>query len=259
MLPDISASTSTSYHKPAFYKGKDKDKKDNKGNGKGVIKAKAAQIDTDVESDASESNDSDAERSADENALWRDGYYCYAIRHAEQTEHFFRVCFNCRDERHRWHNCDQPLRPALQEIKDKIGVDGDWLNVFGDDRGQGSRHSQKGSKGTEGQGGGPAAKTQKVKSPRKTPYWNDDLRACWLGPLNLGNAFIDGNWTKVLLDDGSQINSITPAYAKSLDLVVGPLEELAGDLSGQTYPGDRRSAHRCNRVRSLPRADRGDP
>ena len=89
------ASTSTSYHKPAFYKGKDKDKKDDKGNGKGVIKAKATQIDTDVESDASESNDSDAERSADENALWRDGYYCYAICHAEQTEHFFGVCFKC--------------------------------------------------------------------------------------------------------------------------------------------------------------------
>ena len=76
------ASTSTSYHKPAFYKGEDKDKKNDKGNGKGIIKAKAAQIDTDVESDASESNDSDAERSADKNALWRDGYYCYAIRHA---------------------------------------------------------------------------------------------------------------------------------------------------------------------------------
>ena len=40
------ASTLTSYHKPAFHKGKDKDKKDDKGNSKGVIKAKAAQIDT---------------------------------------------------------------------------------------------------------------------------------------------------------------------------------------------------------------------
>ena len=40
-----------------------------------------------------------------------------------------------------------------------------------------------------------------------------------------------------MLDDGSQINSITPAYAKSLDLVVGPLEELAGDLSGWPIQG----------------------
>ena len=40
-----------------------------------------------------------------------------------------------------------------------------------------------------------------------------------------------------MLDDGSQINSITPAYAKSLDLVVGPLEELAGDPSGRPIQG----------------------
>ena len=39
------------------------------------------------------------------------------------------------------------------------------------------------------------------------------------------------------MDDGSQINSITPAYAKSLDLVVGPLEELAGDPTGLPIQG----------------------
>ena len=73
----------------------------------------------------------------------------------------------------------------------------------------------------------------------KAPYWNDDPRACWLGPLNLGTAFVDGHRTRVLLDDGSQINSITPAYAKSLDLVVRPLEELAGDLTGRPIQGIR--------------------
>ena len=40
-----------------------------------------------------------------------------------------------------------------------------------------------------------------------------------------------------MLDNGSQINSITPAYAKSLDLVVGPLEELASDPSGRPIQG----------------------
>ena len=42
---------------------------------------------------------------------------------------------------------------------------------------------------------------------------------------------------RVLFDDGSQINSITLACAKSLDLVVRPLEELAGDPSGQPIQG----------------------
>ena len=41
----------------------------------------------------------------------------------------------------------------------------------------------------------------------------------------------------VLLNDGSQINSITPAYAKSQGFVVGPLEELAGDTMGQAFQG----------------------
>ena len=36
----------------------------------------------------------------------------------------------------------------------------------------------------------------------------------------------------MLLDDSSQINSIMLAYAKAHDLVVSPLEELAGDLTG---------------------------
>ena len=44
---------------------------------------------------------------------------------------------------------------------------------------------------------------------------------------------------RVLLDDGSQINSITPAYAKSQGFVVGPLEELAGDTTGQAFQGIR--------------------
>ena len=41
----------------------------------------------------------------------------------------------------------------------------------------------------------------------------------------------------VLLDDGSQINSITPAYTKSQGFVVRPLEELAGDAMGQAFQG----------------------
>ena len=36
----------------------------------------------------------------------------------------------------------------------------------------------------------------------------------------------------MLLDDGWQINSVTQVYAKAHDLVVGPLEELAGDPTG---------------------------
>ena len=41
----------------------------------------------------------------------------------------------------------------------------------------------------------------------------------------------------MLLDNGSQINSVTPAYAKAHDLVVSPLEELASDPTGHPIQG----------------------
>ena len=55
----------------------------------------------------------------------------------------------------------------------------------------------------------------------------------WVQPLLMGTG-PESYWTM-----GSQINSITPAYAKSLDLVVGPLEELAGDPTGRPIQGIR--------------------
>ena len=43
----------------------------------------------------------------------------------------------------------------------------------------------------------------------------------------------------VLLDDGLQINSVMPVYAKAHDLVVSPLEELASDPTGHPIQGIR--------------------
>ena len=60
-----------------------------------------------------------------------------------------------------------------------------------------------------------------------------------MGPANLAYVHLDGIHTWVLLDDGSQINSITPAYAKSQGFVVRPLEELASDATGQAFQGIR--------------------
>ena len=48
---------------------------------------------------------------------------------------------------------------------------------------------------------------------------------------------LDGIRMWILLNDGSQINSITLAYAKSQGFVVGPLEELAGDATGKAFQG----------------------
>ena len=55
----------------------------------------------------------------------------------------------------------------------------------------------------------------------------------------MGTAYIDGNKTQVLLDDGLQINSVMLTYAKAHDLVVSPLEELASDTIGHPIQGIR--------------------
>ena len=124
---------STSYCKPTFKKdkGKDKDRRDDRGNPKSAVRAQVTQVEPDSEPEFRSSAESNKEGSADENALSRDGYYCCAIRNVDQSETFFGACFNCRDQGHRWRQCTKPLRQALQEIKDRIGQDGDRLNVFG--------------------------------------------------------------------------------------------------------------------------------
>ena len=93
------------------------------------------------------------------------------------------------------------------------------------------------SEGSKGNHPGPAGKVPEVKTPPNSPYWNDDPRSWWLGPINVGYTFIDGERTLVLIDDGSQINSIMPAYAHEHSMVVGLLEELAGDPSGNAIQG----------------------
>ena len=140
---------STSYHKPAFEKdkGKDKDWRDDRGNPKSAVRAQVTQVEPDSELEFSSSAESDEEGSADENALWRDGYYCCAIRNVDQLETFFGACFNCRDQDHRWRQCTKPLRQALQEIKDQIGQDSDWLNVFGGSRNGGAGIPKKDQRG----------------------------------------------------------------------------------------------------------------
>ena len=55
--------------------------------------------------------------------------------------------------------------------------------------------------------------------------------------MNLSYAYIDGVRTRVLLDDGSQINSIMPAYAHEHNMVIGSLQELGSDPSGDLIQG----------------------
>ena len=100
-------STSSTYNKTTYGKDKDhdKDKKDHKdkhnGRSGGVIQANPQHLELEVELQSSD-KDAEVAHATDDDALWRDGYYCCAVRQAEETEHFLGVCYNCKKVGHAW-------------------------------------------------------------------------------------------------------------------------------------------------------------
>ena len=66
-------------------------------------------------------------------------------------------------------------------------------------------------------------------SPYK--YWNEDTLSRWLGPENLGWAILDGICTRVLVDNGARVNSVTPADVCQHNLGVRPISELDHSLN----------------------------
>ena len=66
-------------------------------------------------------------------------------------------------------------------------------------------------------------------SPYK--YWNEDALSRWLGPENLGWAILDGVRTRVLVDNGTRVNSVMPAYICRHGLGIHPISELDHSLN----------------------------
>ena len=56
-----------------------------------------------------------------------------------------------------------------------------------------------------------SSKSSKVK---RALYLNPDAFHRFIGPKNLGKVFIDDELTPCLLDNGAQLNFITPTYAQ---------------------------------------------
>ena len=73
----------------------------------------------------------------------------------------------------------------------------------------------------------------KVKS---APYLNPDPYCRFIGPKNLGEVLIDGELTTCLLDNGAQINFVTPAYAHKWGMDIMSLDHLAQEIGGQIPP-----------------------
>ena len=52
-----------------------------------------------------------------------------------------------------------------------------------------------------------------MKRAQSVPCLNPDPLTCLIGPKNWGEALIDDELTTCLLDNGAQLNFVTPQYA----------------------------------------------
>ena len=85
----------------------------------------------------------------------------------------------------------------------------------------------------------PAQSSNISKSPSKVksaPYLNPDPYCWFIGSKNLGEVLIDGELMTCLLDNGAQINFITPTYACKRGMDIMSLDCLAQEIGGQIPP-----------------------
>ena len=67
----------------------------------------------------------------------------------------------------------------------------------------------------------------------RVPYLNPDAFPRFIGPKNWGQALINDELTTCLLDNGAQLNFITPAYAVERGMDIMSLDRLAQEIGGQ--------------------------
>ena len=75
-----------------------------------------------------------------------------------------------------------------------------------------------------------------MKGEKAVPCLNPDAFRRYIGPQNLGEAVIDGESTTCLLDNGAQLNFMTPAYALKRGFNIMSLDRLAKEAGGQQLP-----------------------
>ena len=64
-------------------------------------------------------------------------------------------------------------------------------------------------------------------------YLNPNPYCQFIGPKKLGKALIDRELAACLLDNGAQLNFITPAYAHEWGMDIMSLESLAQEIGGK--------------------------
>ena len=78
--------------------------------------------------------------------------------------------------------------------------------------------------------------SNKPSKVKRAPYLNPDAFCRFIGPRNLGQALIDDELTTCLLDNGAQLNFVTPSFAQERGMDLMSLDCLAQEIRGQILP-----------------------
>ena len=73
---------------------------------------------------------------------------------------------------------------------------------------------------------------KQIPQDEKGPILEPDAFHRFIGPKNLGKALVDDELVTCLLDNGAQLNFITPAYAQERGMDIMSLDYLAEEISG---------------------------
>ena len=68
------------------------------------------------------------------------------------------------------------------------------------------------------------------------PYLNPDPYCWFISPKNLDEVLIDGELATCLLENGAQLNFITPTYTHEQGMDIMSLESLAQEVGGNIPP-----------------------
>ena len=86
----------------------------------------------------------------------------------------------------------------------------------------------------EGQAKTPSSRSAKASCQvERVPYLNPDAFFRFIGPRNWGQALINDELTTCLLDNGAQLNFITPSYAIERGMDIMSFDRLAQEIGGQ--------------------------
>ena len=136
-----------------------------------------------------------------------------AVNDAQMDE---RCCYHCSSPEHFICNC-----PLMKTARDKKTVK--WEG--GDSDGEGSPDPSKSNKchkePPKGGSGG-------IGPSLQTPFLNPDPFQWWYGMENIAKVKINGESCMALLDNGAQVNTITPRYVKEHSLPMGAITNLMG-------------------------------